>query len=188
MFYGGIHVQPLEFRLFAADNHIDVIAAAQAMIGYRQQSVGIRREINTDHLRLLVDNVVNETRILMAESIVILPPDQRTKQVIQVRQWAAARNVPRHLQPFGVLVEHRINDVNERLVAGKKSVPARSAGSLRANLRIGARSTFPSRGHRARHARRSQGFPPSSTRLVTSKAAPQRFEAVSSGLKTRKFS
>ena len=28
------------------------------------------------------------------------------------------------LQPFGVLVEHRIDDVDERLVAGEEAVPA----------------------------------------------------------------
>ena len=29
-----------------------------------------------------------------------------------------------HLQPLGVLVEHRIDDVDERLVAGEEAVPA----------------------------------------------------------------
>jgi hypothetical protein len=28
-----------------------------------------------------------------------------------------------HLQPLGVLVEHRIDDVDERLVAGEEAMP-----------------------------------------------------------------
>ena len=32
---------------------------------------------------------------------------------------------PRHLQPLCVLVEHRIDDVNERLVAGKETMATR---------------------------------------------------------------
>ena len=45
------------------------------MIGYGQQAVGIRRQINANHLRLFVDDVINEARILMTETVVILPPD-----------------------------------------------------------------------------------------------------------------
>ena len=32
------------------------------------------------------------------------------------------RNVARDLEPFGVLVEHGIDDVNKRLVAGEEAV------------------------------------------------------------------
>ena len=32
--------------------------------------------------------------------------------------------MPGDLQPFGVLVEHRVDDVDERLVTGEETVPA----------------------------------------------------------------
>jgi len=38
---GGVHVQPLGLRLLSGDNHVDVLAAAQAVIGDRKQGVGI---------------------------------------------------------------------------------------------------------------------------------------------------
>jgi hypothetical protein len=48
VFDGGIHVQPLQFRLFARNDHIDVIAASQAMVGDGEQGVGVRRQIYAD--------------------------------------------------------------------------------------------------------------------------------------------
>ena len=54
VFDRSIHVQPLQFRLLARDDDIDIIVAAQAMVGDRQQGVGIGRQIDADDFRLLV--------------------------------------------------------------------------------------------------------------------------------------
>ena len=62
--------------------------------------------------------------ILVREAVVILPPDVRGQQVVQRRDLPPPRQVRRDLQPLGVLVEHRIDDVDERLVAIEKAVPA----------------------------------------------------------------
>ncbi len=75
MLDGGVHVQPLQRRLFARDDHVDVIAAAQAMVGHGQKRVGIRRQINADDFGLLVDHVIDEAGVLVAEAVVVLPPD-----------------------------------------------------------------------------------------------------------------
>src|SRR5664280_1096194 len=69
--------QVVERRLLAGDDHVDVVAAAQAVIGDRQQAVGVRREIDANDLRLLVDDVVDEARILMGEAVVVLAPNVR---------------------------------------------------------------------------------------------------------------
>ena len=61
----------------------------------------------------------------MAETIVVLPPDVRGEQIIQRSDRPPPWNVARDLQPFGMLIEHRIDDVNERFVAGEEAVPAR---------------------------------------------------------------
>jgi hypothetical protein len=50
-----IHPQIGERGLFAGDYHVHVVAAAQAMIGDRQQCVGVRRQVHPDDLGLLVD-------------------------------------------------------------------------------------------------------------------------------------
>jgi hypothetical protein len=47
----------------------------------------------------------------------ILLPDMGGKQIVQRGDFPPPRQLQRHLQPFGVLAEHRIDDANERLVA-----------------------------------------------------------------------
>src|SRR6516225_10956433 len=68
--------------------------------------------------------MVDETGILMAEPVVILSPYMTGKEVVQRADGPSPGNVMAHLQPFGVLVEHRIDDVNKRLVAREETVPA----------------------------------------------------------------
>jgi hypothetical protein len=55
---------------------------------------------------------------------VVLAPDVRGQQVVQRGDRAPPRQRPADFQPFGVLVEHRVDDVDERLVAGEQAVPA----------------------------------------------------------------
>ena len=64
--------------LFAGDDHIDVIAAAQAVVGDREQAVGIGRQIDADDLGFFVHDVIDEAGILMREAVVVLPPDMRS--------------------------------------------------------------------------------------------------------------
>ena len=109
--------------MFARDHDVDVMAAAQAVVHHRQQAVGIRRKVNAHHLGLLVHDVVDETGILVGEAVVILPPDMRGQQVVQRGDLPPPRQARRDLQPLGVLVEHRIDDVDERLVAIEESMP-----------------------------------------------------------------
>ena len=47
-----------------------------------------------------------------------------TEQIVQRGDRPAPGNVIADLQPFGVLVEHRIDDVDERFVTGEKAVAA----------------------------------------------------------------
>ncbi len=81
-------------------------------------------QVDANQLGFLVDHVINEAGILVTKPIVVLPPHQRTEQVIQGSDRPPPGNVTRHLQPLGMLVEHRIHDVDEGLVTGKKAVPA----------------------------------------------------------------
>ena len=124
MLDGGVHVEPLRRGLFAGDDDVDVVAAAQAVVGHREQRVGIGRQIDADDFGLLVDDVIDEAGVLMAEAVVVLPPDVRREQVVQRGDGPAPGNVARHLQPLGVLVEHRIDDVDEGFVAGEEAVAA----------------------------------------------------------------
>src|SRR5207253_842859 len=71
---GGVHVQPYRCRLLAGDDDVDVVAAAQAVVGHRQQGVGIRRQVHPDHVGLLVHHVVDEAGVLVGEAVVVLAP------------------------------------------------------------------------------------------------------------------
>src|SRR5215469_12112620 len=80
---GFIHIQILQVQLFVRNDYVDVVLAAQAVIGYRQQAVGVRREINARYCSALVQNHVQKTGVLMREPVVILPPDRRRDQQVQ---------------------------------------------------------------------------------------------------------
>ena len=119
-----IHRQPLRSRLLARDDDVHIITAAQTVIGDRQQRVGIRRQIDAHDIRFLVHHVIDEAGVLVTEPVVILPPDVGGQQIIERGDRPPPRNIVADLQPLGMLIEHRVDDVNERLVAGKKPVPA----------------------------------------------------------------
>ena len=112
-----VHGQPLRRRLLAGNDDIDEIAAAQAVVGHRKQTIGVGRQINADDFGLLVDDMVDEAGILVAEAVVILAPNVAGQQIIKRGDRPPPANMIAHLQPLGVLVEHRVDDMNECLVA-----------------------------------------------------------------------
>ena len=59
----------------------------------------------------------------MGEAIVVLLPDMGGEQVVQRGDLPAPRQLRGDLQPLGVLVEHRVDDVDKGLVAVEKPVP-----------------------------------------------------------------
>jgi hypothetical protein len=121
---GVVHREELQRRLFSGDDDVDVVAAAQAVVGHRQQRVGVRRQVDADDLRLLVGDVVDEAGILVRKAVVVLPPDVRAEQIVERRDRPPPGNPARDLQPFRVLIEHRVHDVDESLVAVEEAVPA----------------------------------------------------------------
>ena len=92
------------------------------MVSDPQQRIGVRREVDPDDVRLLVDHEIDEAGILVAETVVILPPDVGGEQIVQRGDRAAPRQAARNLQPFRMLVEHGIDDVDEGLVAREQSM------------------------------------------------------------------
>ena len=119
-----VHREPLRRGLLAGDDDVDVVAAAQAMVGDREQAVGVGRQVDADDLGLLVHDVVDEAGILVAEAIVVLPPDMARQQVVQRGDRPSPLDLVAHFQPLGVLVDHRIDDVDEGLVAREEAVPS----------------------------------------------------------------
>src|SRR5215475_3615463 len=64
----GINVEVLQMLLFVRDNDVDVVFGSQAMIGYGQQTVGIRWEIDACDCGAFVEYYIEKTRILVCEA------------------------------------------------------------------------------------------------------------------------
>ncbi|KAG1246468.1 hypothetical protein G6F65_020671 [Rhizopus arrhizus] len=62
----------------------------------------------------------------MADPILVLPPDERGDQQVQRRHGRTpVHQVLCLIQPFGMLVEHRVKDVDECLIGGEQAMPTR---------------------------------------------------------------
>jgi hypothetical protein len=122
--------------MFAGDDHVDVVAGVQTVVGDRQQTVGVRRQIHPHDVGLLVDHVIQEPGVLVGEAVVILLPDMGGQHIVQRRDRPAPRQLLGDLQPLGVLVEHRIDDVDERLIAVEQAVAAGEQISLQPALAL----------------------------------------------------
>src|SRR5262249_23605619 len=119
---GRIHLQPVWRRLLSGDDEVDVVAAAQAMIGDGEKAIRVRRKIDADDLGFLVGHVIDKAGILMRKAVVILSPHMRREQVVERSDRFPPGNAASRFQPFGVLIEHGVDDVNERLVAREKAM------------------------------------------------------------------
>ena len=69
------HVQVGQGGLLAGDDDVDVVAAAQAVIGDRQQRVRVRWQIHPYHLGPLVGDVIDESGILVRRTVMVLTPN-----------------------------------------------------------------------------------------------------------------
>ena len=118
-------VGELQMLLLVGDDHVDVVGAAKAVVGDRQQRVGVGRQVDARDRRALVGHQIDEARILMREPVVILAPDGGRQQDVLGRDRGAPRHVVlADVQPLGVLVEHRIDDVREGLVGVEEPMAA----------------------------------------------------------------
>ena len=62
--------------LFVGHDDIDIVGAAQAVVGYGQQAVGVGWQVDSHHVGALVDDHVEKAGVLMGETVVVLAPDQ----------------------------------------------------------------------------------------------------------------
>lgn len=58
--------------LFVGDDDIDVVGAAEAVVHTGEKTISIRWEVNSYNFRALVGDNVEESGILMGETIVVL--------------------------------------------------------------------------------------------------------------------
>jgi len=56
----GIHIQVLKMQLFVGNDHVDVVLAPEALIGYRQQTINIGRKVNASDGSAFIKNNVRK--------------------------------------------------------------------------------------------------------------------------------
>src|ERR1700730_10810190 len=122
MLNSTVHVQPLQSRLFARDDYIYVVPTAQAAIANKKQCIRVGWQVDADNIYLFVHHMIDEAGVLVAETVMVLPPNVRRQQVVERRDTLPPGDIPRYLKPFRVLIEHGIDDVNESFVAGEKTM------------------------------------------------------------------
>ena len=92
------------------------------MVGDRQEGVGVRRQVDAHDRGLLVHDMVDESRVLMGEAVVVLAPDMARQEIVERRDGPSPRDLLRRLEPFRVLVDHRVDDGDERLIGIEDAV------------------------------------------------------------------
>lgn len=69
----------------------------------RKQAVAIRRKVDADNLGALVGDNVEETRILVSETVVVLTPDHGSQEDVKRGNLGSPLNLETLLDPLAVL-------------------------------------------------------------------------------------
>ena len=117
---GLVHGHVLEMLLFVRNDDVDVVGALKAVIRDAQERVGVRRQIDAADVWTLVHHQIEEARVLVREAVVVLAPDRRGNQQVERGDRRPPGQPAAALQPLGVLIEHRVNHMDERLVGGEE--------------------------------------------------------------------
>jgi hypothetical protein len=82
---GLLHREELEMLLLVCNNDVDVVGGTEAMIHDGEEGVSVRWEVDSDNVGALVGDDIEETGILMGETVVILSPDSGGKKNVEGR-------------------------------------------------------------------------------------------------------
>lgn len=131
---GLFHRQPLGARVLGRDQHVHIVAAADAVVKAAQQAVGVRRQVQAHDIGLFVGDMVQKAGVLVGVAVVVLLPDVGGQNQVQRGDALAPRQLVADLEPLGVLRYHGIHHADEALVAGKEAVSAGEQIALKPTL------------------------------------------------------
>lgn len=77
------HVQKLEMVLLICNDNVDVVRAAEAVVGNGEKAVSVGWKVDAYNFRALVGDDIEETGILVGKAVVILSPDCGGKKDIE---------------------------------------------------------------------------------------------------------
>lgn len=95
-----------------------------------EKAIGVRGEVDTCRISLQVEHSPNERRILARKPVVLLARSGARLDVIDGAEAASPVKAARKLRKLGVLHHHRMDDPQERLVAGEDGCSARQGVAL----------------------------------------------------------
>ena len=102
--------------LFVGYNDVDIVLAAKAMIHSREETVGIGRQVDAYDIWALVRHNIEETWILVRESVMILTPHSCCEKDVERSNLLPPLDLETLLNPFAVLIDHTVNDMDERFI------------------------------------------------------------------------
>src|SRR5262249_4047835 len=77
-----VDLKPIRRWLLSRDDEVDVVAAAEAVIGNRQQCISIRRKIDADDIGFLIGYVIDKAGVLVGEAVVVLAPNVGGEKIV----------------------------------------------------------------------------------------------------------
>src|SRR6266581_3530400 len=78
-----LHGHVLQVLLLVRHDHVDVVGAPETVVGHAEQRIRIGRQVDATHIGALVQDQVDESRILVREAVVVLAPYRRGDEQIE---------------------------------------------------------------------------------------------------------
>ena len=85
MLDGVVHVEVLQLGLLVDHDEVDVVPAAQAVVGHGKQAVRVRGHVDAGHRAPLGQHHVDQAGALVAKTVVVVAPARRGEQDIERR-------------------------------------------------------------------------------------------------------
>ena len=101
-----LHVEPLQLWLLINDDQVDIVAATEAVIGDREQAVGIWWQVDASDCAFFGEHGIDQPRSLMTEAVMIVAPAGRGQQNVERGNCFAPGQFDAFLKPLSMLNGH----------------------------------------------------------------------------------
>jgi len=122
MFYSLIHCQPLMTWMFGCYDYVYIVLTSDTVIEAGKQTVSVWWQIHTNNICFFVSDVIEESRILMCKSVVVLLPYVGCKKKVQRSDLLSPWKFGCNFQPFCMLSSHRVYYTDKCFVRSEESM------------------------------------------------------------------
>ena len=125
-----VQAEPGRHGLLSGNDEIDPVTTRQGVTTHGQECVRIGCQVDPNVPMPAVEDVVDESRPLMAIAVVVLTPGVRCQENVERRKRTSPRDLIGRFEPFHVLVDHAVDDRGKSLVTGEEPVSTRENVTL----------------------------------------------------------